>query len=124
VPGQFISAMKKARKGPLFDLWQKAGSKESGTWSEVLGWTPESRSFHVRLELSPGISTVWRRPGKNAYDIPMFINLWMTPKWWTIARGTGDQRRGAGNTDGPLSLGHAARRYYRVRIYTAAIPGL
>ena len=83
VPGQFISAMKKRGKGPLFDLWQKAGSKESGTWSEVLGWTPEAGHFMYVWNIARYIDSV-AEAGKTAYDIPMFINLLMTPKWWTL----------------------------------------
>ena len=53
VPAKLISAMKKAGKGAVYDVWQQAGGKASGTWPELFDWEGgavddglEYRCFH------------------------------------------------------------------------------
>ena len=38
VPAKLLTAMKAAGKGQVYDLWQQAGGKKSGTWPELFGW--------------------------------------------------------------------------------------
>ena len=37
VPAKILTWLKKNGKGPVYDIWQKAGGKESGTWPELFG---------------------------------------------------------------------------------------
>jgi hypothetical protein len=83
VPAQLIAALKKYGKGQLFDLWQKAGGKESGRWPELFGWAVEAGHLMYTWSIAKYIDGV-AEAGKAVYDIPMFINLWLDPKWWTI----------------------------------------
>jgi hypothetical protein len=83
VPPQFIAAMKKQGKGATYDIWQRAGAKESGTWSEVLGWMPDAPHFMYVWHIAAFIDAV-AEAGKAAYYLPMFTNLWIPPKWWTL----------------------------------------
>jgi len=32
VPAKLVNAMKKAGKGPVYDMWRQSGGKEAGTW--------------------------------------------------------------------------------------------
>ena len=38
VPAKLTAAMQKTGKGRIYDIWQKAGGKKSGTWPELFGW--------------------------------------------------------------------------------------
>ena len=83
VSPQFIAAMKKQGKGATYDIWQKAGAKETGTWAEVLGYVPDAGHFMYVWHIARFIDAV-AESGKAIYYLPMFTNLWMNPKWWTL----------------------------------------
>ena len=83
VSPRLIAAMKKQGKGATYDLWQKAGAKETGTWSEVLGWAPDAAHYMYVWHIARFIDMV-AEAGKAVYYLPMFTNLWMNPKWWTL----------------------------------------
>lgn len=72
VPGKLTSAMKKNRKGDVYDVWQEAGGKSSGTWSEMFGW--EGGGFMTAWSIAAFINEV-AKAGKAVHDIPMFINF-------------------------------------------------
>ena len=82
ISAQFIAAMKKWGKGALYNMWQQAGSKESGTWHEVFGWAAEAGHFMYMWHIARYIDAV-AEAGKAVYEIPMFTNLWMEPRWWS-----------------------------------------
>ena len=71
VPAKLLKAMKAAGKSPAYDLWQKAGSKKSGTWAEVFG--PVAGEMVSAWSLATYMDAV-AEAGKTVYDIPMFIN--------------------------------------------------
>jgi len=74
--------MKKAGKGQIYDIWQGAGGKNSGTWAEMFGW--EGGEFMTAWSLAGYIDSV-AAAGKDVYDIPMFINAWQSGQgWWPI----------------------------------------
>ena len=75
VPALFVTAMKKQGKGQIYDLWQQAGGKESGTWSEVFGGAAEAGNFMEVWSIARYIDAV-SQAGKAVYNIPTFINLW------------------------------------------------
>jgi len=82
VPSKFVNAMKKAGKGQIYDIWQGAGGKNSGTWAEMFGW--EGGEFMTAWSLAGYIDSV-AAAGKAVYDIPMFINAWQSGQgWWPI----------------------------------------
>ena len=82
VPAEFVAAMKKYGKGPIYDLWQKTSGKKSGTWSELFGW--EAGELMTAWSIATYIDGV-AEAGKASYDIPMFINVWMMEqRWWPI----------------------------------------
>ena len=79
VPAKLIADIKKQGKGPVYELWKKAGSKKSGTWRELFGSSGEVDYFHYTWSLARYIDGV-AEAGKAVYDIPMFINLWLKGK--------------------------------------------
>jgi hypothetical protein len=82
VPTKLVTAMKKAGKGDVFDMWQKAGGKTSGTWPELFGW--EAGEFMTAWSIAAYIDSI-AEGGKKNYDIPMYINVWLMGQgWWPI----------------------------------------
>jgi hypothetical protein len=60
----------------LLKLWQTAGAKTSGTWTEVFGDSPATDEAFMAWHYGNYINTV-TKAGKAAYNIPMFINTWV-----------------------------------------------
>ena len=83
VPAKLLSSMKAAGKGRVYDIWQQAGGKKSGTWPELFGWSAgelmTAWSFATYID---GVAEA----GKAVYHIPMFINVWTMEgnKPWSI----------------------------------------
>ena len=70
-PAKLFKDMKAAGKGYIYDLWQKAGGKNRGTWSEVFGYV--AHDIVDAWSIAAYIDAV-AEAGKAVYDIPMFIN--------------------------------------------------
>ena len=82
VPAKLIAAMKKAGKGDLYDIWQKAGGKASGTWPQLFG--DEAGEIMTAWSTANYIEAV-AKAGKAVYNIPMFINVWVSSLvWWPV----------------------------------------
>ena len=82
VPAKLMTAMKTKGKGEVYDLWQQAGGKNSGTWPEVFG--VDAGECMTAWSIAKFINEV-SKDGKAAYDIPIFINVWgMEQNWWPI----------------------------------------
>jgi hypothetical protein len=74
VPAPIINALKTAGKCPVYDIWQKAGGKQSGSWPEMFGWAAGE------LMTAWGIATYIdgvAAAGKTAIDLPMYMNVWL-----------------------------------------------
>ena len=81
VPAKFLVAMKNQGKGPVYDLWQKASAKESGSWSEIFGW--EAVAGHIMYNwIIAGYVDAVAQTGKSVHNLPMFTSLWISPEWW------------------------------------------
>jgi hypothetical protein len=82
VPAKLISAMKKAGKGQVYDIWQKSGGKEAGNWTELFGW--QGGEFMTTLSIATYIDII-AEAGKAVLNLPMFVNVWMMEgNWWPI----------------------------------------
>ena len=82
VPTELVARIKDAGKGRVYDLWQEAGGKESGTWPEVFGWPAGE------LMSAWSIATYIDRlaeAGKAIHEIPMYINVWLGEQGWRVA---------------------------------------
>jgi hypothetical protein len=81
VPQKLLTAMNQAGGGPVYDLWQEAGGKESGTWPELFGWAAgEIMSAWSIATFIDGVAQV----GKASYDIPMYLNVWLMEGFWGL----------------------------------------
>jgi hypothetical protein len=74
VPAKLIADMKKRGKGEVYNIWQKAGGKDSGTWSDLFGWT--AGEFMSAWAIANYIDSI-AAAGKAVYDIPMYSNVWV-----------------------------------------------
>ena len=86
--------MKKRGKGEVYNIWQKAGSKESGTWSDLFGWT--AGEFMSAWAIANYIDSI-AAAGKAVYQHPHVLEC----------LGDGDTPRQCGLDDGGgnLSIG-------------------
>jgi len=67
----------KAELQPAFKtLWQSAGSKTSGNWTEVFGNGPAADEAFMAWHYASYINRV-AEAGKSQYNLPMFINAWI-----------------------------------------------
>ena len=74
VPDELVTAIKAAGTGRVYDLWQQARGKESGTWPELFGWAAgELMSAWSIATYIDGVAEA----GQASYDIPMYINVWL-----------------------------------------------
>jgi len=67
--------MKAAGQGDIYDIWQLAGGKESGSWPELFG--PEAGELMSAWGIATYINDV-AKAGKQVYNIPMYINAFFT----------------------------------------------
>jgi Domain of unknown function (DUF5597)/Beta-galactosidase len=74
VPASLLVALKKAGKGRVHDIWQQAGGKNSGTWSELFG--QEAGELASAWSIATFIDAIVEA-GKAIFDIPMWINAWI-----------------------------------------------
>jgi len=82
VPAKLVTLMKKSGKGPIYDLWQKAGGLKTGTWPQMFGW--EGGELMTAWSIASYIDSI-AQSGKAVYNIPMYINVWlMEQAWWNI----------------------------------------
>ena len=82
VPAKLMAAMQKTGKGRIYDIWQKAGGKKSGSWPELFGW--EAGEIMTAWSIATYIDNIIEA-GKAIYDIPMYINVWMMEqRWWPM----------------------------------------
>jgi hypothetical protein len=75
VPIKLITEMKKRGKGLVYEIWQKSGRKESGTWPELFGW--DAGEFMSAWSVASYIDGV-AKAGKSVCDLPMYMNVWMS----------------------------------------------
>jgi beta-galactosidase GanA len=74
VPDELLSLAIMQRLGPEVNaLWEKAGRKTSGAWSEVFGARPEGEEVLTAWQLSRYVEKV-AAAGKREYPLPMFAN--------------------------------------------------
>jgi hypothetical protein len=73
VPAEIVAKMKAAGRGRVYDLWQQAGGKESGTWPEMFGWS--AGELMTAWSISTYIDRV-AEAGKAVHNVPMYINVW------------------------------------------------
>jgi Domain of unknown function (DUF5597)/Beta-galactosidase len=82
VPAKLVSAMKSAGTGDVYKIWQQAGGKKFGDWTEMFG--AEAGEIMSAWSLATYMNEI-AKAGKEVYNIPMFINVWMMEGgWWPV----------------------------------------
>ena len=99
--------MKAAGKGKVYDLWQQAGGKKSGTWPDLFGWSAgELMSAWSIAVYHDGVAEA----GKAIHDIPMYINAGMMEHRRVLKRwGLPGESYRSGEA---VYLNHALRRFW------------
>lgn len=74
VPEKLLSLAEKGELGPKVGaLWEQAGRKSHGTWSEVFGSGPEGEEVFSAWQFSNYVENV-TAAGKREHPLPMFAN--------------------------------------------------
>ena len=74
VPAALISLLQQGKLGPeVGALWEKAGQKTRGTWSEIFGATPAGEEVFSAWRFSTYVEKV-AAAGKREYPLPMYAN--------------------------------------------------
>lgn len=60
----------------LKELWDENGAKASGTWENVFGRSTRADEIFMAWHYAQFIQAVTAK-GKQAYDIPMYVNTWL-----------------------------------------------
>lgn len=82
VPKQLITYMtshKNHLTKELTSVWQRAGSKTSGSWKDVFGDTPDAKEFFMAWHYASYINYI-ATSGRKEHNLPMFVNAWIVQK--------------------------------------------
>jgi len=75
----YLTKNKKRLKSYLKDAWATSNYKRRGTWKEVFGNTPESKTFFTTWQYATYINYV-AKSGREQYNLPMMVNAWIVQK--------------------------------------------
>ena len=73
---KYLAAHRDALYPDLRARWDANGAKTAGTWAEVFGDNDRADEIFMAWHYAKFIQTVTAR-GKQAYDIPMYVNTWL-----------------------------------------------
>ena len=73
VPEKVMALVKSGKIGPESPLWERAGRKDGGTWSEVFGSEAEGDEVFSAWQFSNYVEKIVTA-GKREYPLPMFAN--------------------------------------------------
>ena len=73
---EYLTVHRDALYPDLKARWDANGDKTSGTWAEVFGDNVHADEIFMAWHYARYIQTVAAR-GKQAYDIPMYVNTWL-----------------------------------------------
>ncbi len=79
VPQEFMDYLQQHKDGLLPEfrkIWEAAGFKTSGTWTEVFGSGAATDEIFMGWNYARYVDKV-AEAGKAAYPIPMFVNAWL-----------------------------------------------
>ncbi len=79
VPEELMSYLKTHRDAlypRLRELWERNGSKATGSWAEVFGDSERADEIFMAWQYAHYVQAVTAR-GKTAYNIPMYVNTWL-----------------------------------------------
>jgi hypothetical protein len=81
VPAELIAYLGKHKQGPAWEIWKDLGSRDQGSWLDLFGL--HGGEFCTAWSVAKYIDSV-AAEGRKAYDIPMYINVWIGQPGWPI----------------------------------------
>jgi hypothetical protein len=72
----YLAARKDSLIPELRKIWETAGFKSSGSWSEVFGTGPDADEIFMAWHIAKYIGNA-AKAGKAEYPLPMFVNAWL-----------------------------------------------
>jgi len=81
VPEVLVTAILASRANPIKDAWEVAGSRKTGSWTELLG--PLAGEVFSAHSIATYIDRV-AEAGKAVYSLPMVVNVWIAENSWRL----------------------------------------
>lgn len=75
----YLKTNRKTLKDEVRSIWEKAGSKTTGTWKEIFGANPQSKEFFMAWHYAKYINHI-AESGRKKHNLPMFVNAWIVQK--------------------------------------------
>jgi beta-galactosidase GanA len=72
----YLTAHKDSLISEMRKIWESAGFKTSGSWSEVFGGGPQADEIFMAWHFAKYIGYV-AKAGKSEYPLPMYVNAWL-----------------------------------------------
>ncbi|MDQ3063761.1 MAG: DUF5597 domain-containing protein [Acidobacteriota bacterium] len=72
----YLARNKNTLSPKLRQVWEAAGSKTSGTWTEIFGQTQAADEIFMAWNYARYLNRV-TEAGKTEYPLPMFVNAWI-----------------------------------------------
>jgi beta-galactosidase GanA/predicted small secreted protein len=82
VPAELMSYLQKHKANLLPEVskvWETTGFRNSGSWAEVFGESPDAEEFFMAWHMGRYIGLM-AKAGKAEYNIPMYANAWLVQK--------------------------------------------
>ncbi len=81
VPEELLTHLTESEDGPVYELWQSAGGRDTGSWSEIFG--AAAGELMTAWTIARYIDRL-SEAGKAIYDLPMYLNVWLGENGWRI----------------------------------------
>lgn len=81
VPDELLAALRTAQPGRIHAIWQEAGGRSSGSWSELFG--AYAGELLTAYSIARYINLI-AAAGKQVLNIPMYVNVWLGENGWQI----------------------------------------
>ena len=79
VPADLVDILQLAPHSQLYGFWQQAGSHALGTWPEVFGWA--AGELFTAWSIAQFVDSL-ATAGKARYNLPMYVNAWISNYTW------------------------------------------
>ncbi len=98
VPEEIVERLPMAPEGEVYGAWYEAGARDAGTWPQMFG--EAAGEYMTAWSIGQYIDKMAVK-GREIYDIPLYINVWLGEMHWRIA---GDAYPSGGGTTQALDI--------------------
>lgn len=81
VPAKLLEHIQNYPDSYVYKAWERNNFKTEGSWREVFGY--DSEEFFTAWSIGNYINEI-AREGKEIYNIPMYVNVWLDRGGWNI----------------------------------------